>query len=150
MYREAHSHLSTAQGYAAIQSILGLDIRHLPLDQPVPADMLQGLDEQVRSQTHADLLRRLIVQTQPTVRELLSRPEVIGSAHWVIVGTTEDAQREITRWFETGALDGFIALPGSVQSLELFFNELVPLLVQHGLFRSEYTGSTLREHMGMK
>ncbi|CUB17486.1 Nitrilotriacetate monooxygenase component A [Bacillus safensis] len=150
MYREAQSHLSTAQGYAAIQSILGLDIRHLPLDQPVPADMLQGLDEQVRSQTHADLLRRLIVQTQPTVRELLSRPEVIGSAHWVILGTAEDAQREITRWFEAGALDGFIALPGSVQSLELFFDELVPLLVQHGLFRSEYIGSTLREHLGMK
>ncbi|MGE6630597.1 NtaA/DmoA family FMN-dependent monooxygenase [Bacillus sp. NPDC077027] len=150
LHRKAHTHLSTAHRYAAIQSILGLDIRHLPLDQPVTADLLQGIDQPVRSQTHADLLRRLIVQHQPTVRELLSRPEVIGSAHWVVVGTVEDAQREITTWFEAGALDGFIALPGSVQSLELFFDELVPMLAQHGLFRSEYTGFTLREHMGMK
>lgn len=150
LYRKAHTHLSTAHRYASIQSILGLDISHLPLDQPVTADLLQGINHPVRSQTHADLLRSLIVQQQPTVRELLFRPEVIGSAHWVVVGTVEDAQREITTWFEAGAMDGFIALPGSIQSLELFFDELVPMLTQHGLYRSEYTGNTLREHMGIK
>ena len=47
-------------------------------------------------------------------------------------------------------MDGFIALPGgSIQSLVLFFNELVPMLVEKGLFRSEYTGVTLREHLGI-
>ena len=69
---------------------------------------------------------------------------------WVVVGTAEDALREITEWFEAGAMDGFIALPGgSIKSLELFFDELIPMLVEKGLFRSEYKGCTLREHLGI-
>ena len=46
--------------------------------------------------------------------------------------------------------DAFIALPGgSVDSLNLFFEELVPELVRRGLFRGDYEGSTLREHLGI-
>lgn len=150
LHREAHAHMSIAHRYAAVKSILGIDISHLPLDQPVTADLLPDPNQPVRSQTHADLLRRLIMHQQPTVEELLSRPEVVGSAHWVVVGTAEDALREITEWFEAGAMDGFIALPGgSIKSLELFFDELIPMLVEKGLFRSEYKGCTLREHLGI-
>jgi hypothetical protein len=32
--------------------------------------------------------------------------------------------------------------------LEVFIDEVVPLLVRRGLFQSEYTGITLREHYG--
>ncbi|EJV47586.1 hypothetical protein IEK_03739 [Bacillus toyonensis] len=50
--------------------------------------------------------------------------------------------------FEAGALDGFIAIPGGPQkSLDLFFSEVIPLFVKAGIFREEYTGSTLREHL---
>ncbi|MCP1309832.1 NtaA/DmoA family FMN-dependent monooxygenase [Paenibacillus tyrfis] len=150
LHREAHAHLSTAHRYAAIKSILGIDISHLPLDQPVTPDLLPDPEQPVRSRTHADLLRSLIARQQPTVKALLSRPEVVGSAHWVVVGTVEDALQEITMWFEAGAADGFIALPGgSMQSLELFFDELVPMLAEKGLFRSEYTGVTLHDHLGI-
>lgn len=150
LYREAHAHLSTARRYAAIQSMLGIDISHLPLDQPVTVDLLPDPRMPVRSRTHAELLRRLIESQQPTVRELLARPEVVGSAHWVVVGTVADALQEITTWYEAGAMDGLIALPGgSIRSLELFCDELVPLLAEQGLFRNEYTGTTLREHLGM-
>jgi hypothetical protein len=82
------------------------------------------------------------------LQELLSKPEVIGSAHWVVIGTASDAVEEITRWYDHGALDGFIALPGgSVRSLTLFFEQVVPILVEKGLFRQEYSGNTLREHL---
>lgn len=151
LHREAHAYLSTDRRYQAVQSILGLDIRHLPMDQRVTADVLPDADQPVRSRTHADLLRRLIVEQQPTVEELLARPEVVGSAHWVIVGTVEDALKDILAWHEAGAMDGFIALPGgSRQSMQMFFDELMPLLVERGLFRSEYTGSTLSEHLGIQ
>jgi len=57
---------------------------------------------------------------------------------------------DIIERFEAGAIDGFIALPGgSEQSMELFFEKLVPQLVERDLFRSEYTGSTFREHLGI-
>ncbi|MBR7794512.1 MAG: NtaA/DmoA family FMN-dependent monooxygenase [Bacillota bacterium] len=150
LHRKAHAHLSQEHRYASVKSILGMDISTLPLDQSITVDMLPDQNQSVRSRTHADLLRRLITRQQPTVEELLSRPEVVGSAHWVVVGTVEDALNEITEWFETGAADGFIALPGgSKTSMELFFSELMPMLVERGLFRSEYTGSTLREHLGI-
>jgi len=37
-------------------------------------------------------------------------------------------------------------LPGG---LELFADEVVPILRQRGLFRTEYTGATLRDHYGL-
>jgi alkanesulfonate monooxygenase SsuD/methylene tetrahydromethanopterin reductase-like flavin-dependent oxidoreductase (luciferase family) len=107
-------------------------------------------DAPVRSRTHADLLRRFIEANSPTVGELLARPEVVGSAHWVSVGTVEDVVADIVEWFEAGAMDGFIALPGgSTGSLDLFFEELVPALAARGLFRTEYEGTTLRAHLRM-
>ena len=110
--------------------------------------MLPPANAPVRSRTHATLLRRFVEASEPTVAELLSRPEVVGSAHWVSVGTVDDVLAEIVDWFEAGAMDGFIAIPGgSFQSLRLFMEELVPALARRDLFRSEYEGSTLREHL---
>lgn len=36
------------------------------------------------------------------------------------------------------------------QQLELFANEVVPILRQRGLFRSEYSSNTLRGHFGLQ
>src|SRR5690606_17292681 len=127
------------------------DISHLPPQARVTADLLPPDDRPVRSRTHADLLRRYIESNQPSVVDLLSRPEVVGSAHWVSVGTVEDVADEIAEWFEAGAIDGFIALPGgSLESLRLFLEALVPLLVRRGIFRSDYDGETLRAHLGIR
>lgn len=148
MHERAHSHLTSDQRRASVKSILGLDLGDLtPLDRVTP-EMLPARETAVRSRTHADLLRRFIEAHEPTVEALLARPEVVGSAHWVAVGTVDDVLRDIVTWFEAGAMDGLIALPGgSMNSLHLFLNELVPALAERGLFRRDYEGSTLREHL---
>ena len=148
MHERAHSHLTSEQRRASVKSILGLDLGDLaPLDRVTP-QMLPARETTVRSRTHADLLRRFIETHQPTVDVLLSRPEVVGSGHWVSVGTVDDVLHDIVTWFEAGAMDGLIVLPGgSLSSLHLFLNELVPALAQRGLFRRDYEGSTLREHL---
>lgn len=149
LHKAAHANLSLERRHASLKSVLGLDLSGYPLDKRVTADMLPDSSQAVRSRTHAELLRRYIIKNQPTVKEILDRPEVVGSAHWVSVGTVEDVLNDIIERFEAGAMDGFIALPGgSEQSMELFFEKLVPKLVERGLFRSEYTGCTLREHLG--
>ncbi|ANY70913.1 monooxygenase [Paenibacillus sp. BIHB 4019] len=148
LHKTAHANLSIERRHASLKSVLGLDISDLPLDQRVTAEMLPNPNQAVRSRTHAELLRRYITKYQPTVEEVLARPEVVGSAHWVSVGTVETVLNDIIERFEAGAIDGFIALPGgSEKSMEIFFEQLVPELVERGLFRSEYTGSTLREHL---
>ncbi|UOQ49893.1 hypothetical protein MUN88_07435 [Gracilibacillus caseinilyticus] len=140
----------TRKKYEAVQTLIDLDLRGKPLDQIVTSDLLPNNDVSVRSQTQANLLRSLISGKEPTIEELLSRPEVVGSGHWVVVGTVEDALASITEWAEADAIDGFIALPGgSIQSLTLFCDQLVPKLVEKGLFRENYTRKTLREHLLM-
>lgn len=151
LYRETHDHPSTlARRHASLRAHLGADFSHLPPGHPITPDLLPDENVPVRSRTHADLIRRLVLRERPTLSELLARPEVAGSAHWLVVGTPEDAVREIRERAEAGAADGFIALPGgSPQSLGLFFDELMPRLVEDGLFRREYAGVTLREHLGL-
>lgn len=82
--------------------------------------------------------------------ELLDRPEVIGSSHWLVVGTPEDAVDSILQRFNTGAADGFVALPsGSDASLHLFLDEVIPRLVELGVFRTDYSGTTFADHLGI-
>ncbi|MFF2885518.1 NtaA/DmoA family FMN-dependent monooxygenase [Paenibacillus sp. NPDC057967] len=148
LHKAAHAHLSTERRLSSLISVLGLDLSGFSLDQRVTADMLPDSNQPVRSRTHAELLRRYITKAQPTVKEVLARPEVVGSAHWVSVGTVEDVLNDIMERHKAGAIDGFIALPGgSEKSMEIFFEKLMPELVERGLFRSEYSGSTLREHL---
>ncbi|PES76445.1 LLM class flavin-dependent oxidoreductase [Bacillus cereus] len=148
MHRQAHQHLTKEKRYALLEMVLGLDVRGIPLESKVTEDMLPSREQTVRSKTHAELLRNYIMKNEPTVEQILERPEVVGSAHWVAVGTSQDVCKQIMDRFEAGALDGFIAIPGGPpKSLDLFFSEVIPLFVRAGVFREEYTGSTLREHL---
>ncbi|MEQ6356705.1 NtaA/DmoA family FMN-dependent monooxygenase [Lysinibacillus sp. M3] len=150
MHRKAHEHLTIERRYIALESVIGMDIRHLALMDCVTANMLPPENQKVRSKTHAHLVRRYIIENEPTVEELLERPEVIGSAHLVAIGAPQDIVNQIVKFYEKGAMDGFIAVPGGpAKSLDLFFSDVIPNLVERGLFRADYEGSTLRSHLGL-
>jgi hypothetical protein len=56
----------------------------------------------------------------------------------------------IEDWFADGAADGFNIMPPLLPAqLDVFNAEVIPLLQRRGLFRTEYTGTTLREHYGL-
>ena len=56
----------------------------------------------------------------------------------------------IEQWFRSGAADGFNVMPPAFpDGFEVFLDEVLPILRQRGLFRSEYAGSTLRDHYGL-
>src|SRR5690606_33748230 len=84
-----------------------------------------------------------------TLRQLLKR--LAGArGHLAIAGTPELVADTIEDWFRSGAADGFNVMPPVItQQLELFANEVVPILRRRGLFRSEYTSDTLRGHFGL-
>jgi hypothetical protein len=51
---------------------------------------------------------------------------------------------------QTHACDGFILVPHITPGgLDRFADEVVPLLQERGSFRTEYEGTTLREHLGL-
>jgi alkanesulfonate monooxygenase SsuD/methylene tetrahydromethanopterin reductase-like flavin-dependent oxidoreductase (luciferase family) len=53
-------------------------------------------------------------------------------------------------WFVDRACDGFILVPPYFPAaFDEFIDEVVPELQKRGVFRREYSGSTLREHLGL-
>lgn len=66
------------------------------------------------------------------------------------VGTPEQVADAVQHWFEDGAADGFIILPLLPDGLANFTDLVVPVLQERGLFRKEYQGVTLREHLGLE
>jgi len=146
---QTHAHLGRAQRLAKLETVLGTPVAHLPTDRPLGPDDFPAPVQPVRSRTHEALLRQRIARDRPTLDALLQAPEVVSSAHWQVVGTPADAADEILAWYRAGALDGVIALPGgSLNSLHLFLQQVVPMLRAAGVFRSAYTGSRLLDHLG--
>ncbi|MBO6770216.1 MULTISPECIES: NtaA/DmoA family FMN-dependent monooxygenase [unclassified Thalassospira] len=151
IFAQTHARMDPRRMIAKVKELIALDLTDHPMDARVTADMLPPADTVVRSKTHGDLVRRVIERDQPTVKDLLIRPEVMGSSHWIVVGTPEDAVNEIAAWADINAGDGIIALPsGSHQSVDLFLDQVVPGLQERGLFRTEYSGHTLADHLGIK
>jgi alkanesulfonate monooxygenase SsuD/methylene tetrahydromethanopterin reductase-like flavin-dependent oxidoreductase (luciferase family) len=73
-----------------------------------------------------------------------------GFWHLGVVGTPAIVADLMEEWFTTGAADGFnVMAPLLPSGLEDFVDHVVPLLRARGLFRTEYTGRTLREHYGL-
>lgn len=66
------------------------------------------------------------------------------------VGTPLQIANTLQEWFENDAADGFIVGPSLPGSLQLFTEQVVPLLRERGLFRSEYSGTTLRDNFGLQ
>lgn len=151
LFSETHARLDKARKLAVVREMTGIDLTDWPDTRPITAKDLQPPPETPRSRTHMLLLRRMIERDSPTVEELLRRPEVVGSAHWQIIGTVEDAFDTIRDWTAAGAIDGFVAVPGgSTTSLHLTLEDLIPRLAEAGIFRETYRGGTFADHLGVQ
>ena len=65
-----------------------------------------------------------------------------------IVGTPSQVADHLQHLFESGACDGFIVAPTYFPGMiEQFCRMVVPELQRRGLFRTQYTGRTLRENL---
>ena len=85
-----------------------------------------------------------------TIRQLYQR--VAGArGHWQLVGTAEQIVDQLEERFVHHGADGFnIMAPTLPGGLTDFIALVLPELRRRGLFRSEYEGRTLREHLGLK
>lgn len=118
----------------------------LELDKPLPDPLpLPPNANHTMFQGTVNIARR----GNLTVRQLL-RALGGGVGHRIIVGTPESIADDIETWFTAGAADGFNLMPDVLPTgLEVFVDEVVPILQKRGLFRRDYMGRTLREHFGL-
>lgn len=96
-----------------------------------------------------ETILEIIQDKQPTVRELLSYLNA-GGGHLTLIGTPKEIVDEMERWFNAGVADGFNLMPPSLpDSLNDVVTLIVPELQRRGLYRHQYKGSTLREHLDL-
>jgi FMN-dependent oxidoreductase (nitrilotriacetate monooxygenase family) len=136
--------------YARVQlaGVLGVDPESLPLDEELPADL--PAEEAVEgAKSRYTLIVELARRERLTMRRLIGRLGG-GRGHRTFAGTAEQVADTIEHWFRHGAADGFNVMPAVLPSgFDTFADRVVPILQERGLFRTEYTGTTLREHYGL-
>jgi len=70
--------------------------------------------------------------------------------HLLTIGTPAQIADVMEHWFKNGAADGFNVMPAWLPgSLTDFVDLVIPELQRRGLFRREYEGTTLRDHLGL-
>ncbi|WP_417615104.1 LLM class flavin-dependent oxidoreductase [Oceanisphaera sp.] len=123
------------------------DCMNWELDAPVPA--LPSLEAFTGPKGRYSTILRIIETEQPTVRQLLGRLAA-GGGHCTMVGTPESIADRMEQWFRNEGADGFNLMPPSLPAgIEDFVDQVVPELQRRGVFRTEYQGTTLRDHLGL-
>jgi FMN-dependent oxidoreductase (nitrilotriacetate monooxygenase family) len=137
--------LTSTNALALVSQRLGHDISGYPLDGPVP-DFPQTDRGQAFSKTLLEMARR----EKMTLRDLYN-VTAAARGHWVIYGTPKRIADIFEEWFVAGRADGFIVMPAYFPgAFDDFVDLVVPELQRRGLFRTEYSGPTLRDHLGLR
>jgi FMN-dependent oxidoreductase (nitrilotriacetate monooxygenase family) len=123
---------------------LETDLSDLPLDEPVPVSRIPATSNLHKA--YFDEIAGLIRQGL-TLREIARR---FNRAKATFCGTVTQVADHMEHWIEAGACDGFMisfaALPSTMSD---FVTKVVPELQRRGVFREDYTGRTLRDHLGL-
>ena len=145
---ELNALISPEYGQEQLSRMLEHDITAHPLDGPLP--QLPGEAAINGHKSRFTLVTELARRENLTIRQLIHRLAG-GRGHRVFAGTAEQVADQIELWFTRGAADGFNIMPPALPGgLEDFVEQVVPELRRRGLFRTEYTGHTLRQHYGLE
>jgi FMN-dependent oxidoreductase (nitrilotriacetate monooxygenase family) len=120
------------------------DFRQYDLDAPFP-DVLHVAERGFR--THAERIVKLARDNNYTLRQTVQ--EISGPELTPFAGSPETVASELQRWFEGRALDGYNIHIGHPAQFRRFLDEVVPILRERGLVRSEYESGTLRGNLGI-
>ena len=124
----------------------GADLSLVPFDGPVPG----GLSTNAGT-THLKTMVKIAQDRNLSLRELAMDVAAGGYGHWAVRGTPTQIADQMEERFLGKAADGFNLMPATLPGgLEDFINLVLPELQRRGLFRTEYSGSTLRDHLGIK
>lgn len=124
-------------------ALKGFDLSNHDLDAPFPDVPPESVVS--RGANHVEAARREGL----TLRQVLIRSSS-SNAHFSAVGTASDVADQLQHWFEGGACDGFNFMPAvNPSSFDAITEKVVPELLRRGLVRTDYEGTTLRDHLGV-
>ena len=121
---------------------IGIDLSEFPLDQP--------LEVMARDQTVSGGLDILMQGTKAEGLTLRQAAQRYGTSIMApqLVGTAAQVADRMADLFESGACDGFILTPTTFPGMfEQFARSVIPELQRRGIYRTAYSGATLRENL---
>jgi FMN-dependent oxidoreductase (nitrilotriacetate monooxygenase family) len=128
-----------------LSELMNYDFSGMELDAPITDELIEsvsgirGLVQNLRQHIGGDVTLADLAGHRAT---LLQGPR--------FVGTGPQVADQMEEWFTGGACDGFvIAATHSPGAYEDVVRLVVPELQRRGVFRDHYTGSTLRENLGL-
>jgi FMN-dependent oxidoreductase (nitrilotriacetate monooxygenase family) len=144
IFAELNANIDTAQAFTVLSERLGADMSVHPLDEPVPE-----LPETEHLKSRASLLAAMARREKLTLRQLFYRVAA-ARGHLLLIGSPVQIADVLEDWFRSGAADGFNVMPPFFPGqFDAFAAAVVPILQERGLFRADYTGATLRDHLGL-
>lgn len=128
-----------------LSEALNFDFATKGLDEPFT-------DEEIDSIQGMHTMRDRVLATgvkNPTVRDFM-KITGRGLLNNAWVGGPKEIADRLEEWFSAPACDGFVIGPTHQPgSFEDFVKYVVPELQKRGIYRKDYTGPTLRDHLGL-
>ncbi|HEX3589786.1 MAG TPA: NtaA/DmoA family FMN-dependent monooxygenase [Pseudonocardiaceae bacterium] len=152
-----HQQVSGQTAIKFVEQVWNRDLSGYDPDGPLP-DVDPLISDTHVSQGRASVrMYRDPLATAKQWRELaeaehLSLREVVvrTTARQSFIGTPAKVAATMNEFVQSDASDGFILVPHLTPGgLDDFADQVVPLLQERGVFRTEYDGVTLRDHLGL-
>jgi len=144
IFAELNANIDTRQAFTVLSERLGADMSVHPFDGPVP-----DLPQTENLKSRAALLVQMARREGLSLRQLYYRVAA-ARGHLLLVGDPVQIADVMEHWFRSGAADGFNVMPPFFpKQFDDFVGLVVPILQERGLFRADYEGSTLRDHLGL-
>ncbi|MFI1914682.1 NtaA/DmoA family FMN-dependent monooxygenase [Nocardia sp. NPDC020380] len=140
---------------AFLEQVWGRDLSAYDPDGPLPAiDPVENVNITRGRVRHAkdpraiaDAWRAKAEAEGLSIRDLI----IATTARQQFVGTPRQVAADVDHYVQSDAADGFVLVPSLTPAgLDEFADQVVPELQALGSFRTEYTGATLRDHLGLR
>ena len=139
--------LHPAVGIWMLSEQMDFRLYDYPQDGPLPTADIRASGK--------DFTPRVVSLMERADREGLSVRDcgtlvAASRSHGSVVGTPEQVADHMQLWLDEGACDGFNVMPAYFQDeFDLFIDQVIPILQRRGIYRKEYEGTTLRDHLGL-
>jgi FMN-dependent oxidoreductase (nitrilotriacetate monooxygenase family) len=114
-------------------------------DAPFPAETYALGQSSWKTQT--DRIQALVEAEGLTLRQTVERTSAPKPGYFV--GSAQTVADRLEEWFVGGGTDGFLLHMAQPSQFRRFVTEVVPILQDRGLFRTEYEAATLRGNLGL-
>jgi FMN-dependent oxidoreductase (nitrilotriacetate monooxygenase family) len=139
------SFVSGSNALAILSDRFGQDMSAYDLDGPIPDIALPD-----SYHSFARVMLAKARRENMTLRDLYNLTAA-ARGHWMLCGSAESIADTLQQWFDEHAADGFNVMPPYFhEGFEDFVQLVVPILQERGLFRADYEGTTLRDHLGLR